>query len=156
MQVYVLRIAKSKAYIEKAKISEEDVQEQNTNNFLDYCIEDPLKDDIRDVLLESYDHKLFIPGNGDMSFKLVKDFRTVFGEIKLKVIKDLLEEMTPENYHTKQRLLRLAVTGEFILYINEQNTYNTIPLDEWIMTLAEEDVEYIIVQQFDAHIQTRV
>lgn len=152
MHVGVLRIAKSEVDIEKAKISEEDVQEQNTNNFFDYCIEEPLENDIRNVLLESYDHKLFIPGKEDMSFKLVKDFRTVFGEIKLKAIKSLLEEITPENYYSKQWLLELTITNEFTLYINEQKTYNTVPLDEWITTLAEEDVEYTIVQQFDAHI----
>ena len=152
MHVGVLRIAKSEVDIEKAKISEEDVQEQNINNFFDYCIEESLENDIRNVLLESYDHKLFVPGKEDMSFKLVKDFRTVFGEIKLKAIKSLLEEITPENYYSKQWLLELTITNEFTLYINEQNTYNTVPLDEWITTLAEEDVEYTIVQQFDAHI----
>ena len=152
MHVCVLRIAKSEADIENAKINEEDIQEQNTNNFLDYCSEEPLEDDIRNVLLESYDHKLFVPGKGDMSFKLVKDFRTVFGKIKLKAIKNLLEDMTPENFYTKQWLLRLTIINELTLYINEQKTYNTIPLDEWIVTLAEENVEYTIVQQFDAHL----
>ena len=152
MHIYVLRIAESGADIEKAKISEEVAQDQNRNGFIDYCVEEPLDDDIRNILLESYDHKLFVPGKGDMSFKLVKDFKTVFGEMKLKAIKALLEEMTPENYHTKQWLLEQAITNKWSLYINEQKTYSTIPLDEWVMTLAREDIEYTIVQQFDAHI----
>lgn len=152
MHVYVLRIAKSEADIEKAKISEETALEQNENHFLDYCTEEPLDDDIRDILLESYNHKLFVPGKENISFKLVKDFKTVFGEIKLKAIKDLLEETTPENYHTKQWLFSLAITNEFTLYINEHDKNCTVPLDEWIMTLAKEDIEYTIVQQFDAHL----
>ena len=152
MHIYVLRIAESDADIEKAKISEEVAQEQNRNGFLDYCAEEPLDDDILNILLESYDHKLFVPGKEDMSFRLVKSFKTVLGDIKLKGIKALLEEMTPENFHIKQWLLEQAISNKWSLYINEQKTYSTIPLDEWIMSLAREDVEYTIVQQFDAHI----
>ena len=152
MHIYVLRIAESGADIEKAKISEEVAQDQNRNGFIDYCAEEPLDDDIRNILLESYNHKLFIPGKGDKSFRLVEGFKAVLGEIKLNGIKALLEEMTPENYHIKQWLLEQAITNKWSLYINEQKTYCTIPLDEWVMTLAREDVEYTIVQQFDAHI----
>ena len=152
MHVYVLRIARSEADIEKAKISEETALEQNENHFLDYCAEEPLDDDIRDIILESYSNKLFVPGKENMSFKLVKDFKTVFGEMKLKKIKALLEEITPDNYHTKQWLLEQIITDRFTLYINEQKTDCTIPLDEWLMTLAKEDIEYTIVQQFDAHL----
>ena len=152
MHIYVLKIAESGADIEKAKISEEVVQDQNRNGFLDYCAEEFLDDNIRNILLESYNHKLFVPGKEDKSFKLVKDFKTVFGEMKLNGIKTLLEEMTPESYHTKQWLLEQAITNKWSLYINEQKTYCTIPLDEWLMTLAREDVDYTIVQQFDAHI----
>ena len=152
MHIYVLRIAESGADMGKAKISGEVAQEQNRNGFLDYCEEEPLEDDARNMLLESYNHKLFIPGKNDKSFRLVKSFKTVFGEMKLKAIKALLEEMTPENYHTKQWLLEQAITNKWSLYINEQKTYCTIPLDEWVMTLAREAVEYTIVQQFDAHI----
>ena len=152
MHIYVLRIAESDADIEKAKISGEVAQDQNTNGFLDYCAEEPLEDDIRDTLLESYNHKLFVPGKADYSFRLVEGFKAVLGEIKLKGIKALLEEMTPDNYHTKKWLLEQAITDKWDLYINEQKTYCTIPLDEWVMSLAREDVEYTIVQQFDAHI----
>lgn len=152
MHIYVLRIAESGADIEKAKISEEVAQEQNRNGFLDYCAEEPLDDDILNILLESYNHKLFIPGKDDKSFRLVKSFKTVLGDIKLKGIKALLEEMTPENFHIKQWLLEQAISNKWSLYINEQKTYSTIPLDEWIMSLAREDVEYTIVQQFDSHI----
>ena len=152
MHIYVLRIAESGTDMEKAKISGEVAQEQNRNSFLDYCEEEPLEDDARNMLLESYNHKLFIPGKDDKSFRLVKSFKTVLGDIKLKGIKALLEEMTPENFHIKQWLLEQAISNKWSLYINEQKTYSTIPLDEWIMSLAREDVEYTIVQQFDAHI----
>lgn len=152
MHIYVLRIAESGADMEKAKISCEVAQEQNRNGFLDYCEEEPLEDDTRNMLLESYNHKLFIPGKDDKSFRLVKGFKAVLGDIKLQGIKALLEEMTPENFHIKQWLLEQAISNKWSLYVNEQKTYSTIPLDEWIMSLAREDVEYTIVQQFDAHI----
>ena len=111
MHIYVLRIAESGADMGKAKISGEVAQEQNRNGFLDYCEEEPLEDDARNMLLESYNHKLFIPGKDDKSFRLVKSFKTVLGDIKLKGIKALLEEMTPENFHIKIGSPRIALSS---------------------------------------------
>ena len=71
-------------------------------------------------------------------------------ENKIKKINDFIKQIDSSNFKYRYHILENMAIEKFDTYIVEDNIL--YPLDEWILSEAEEDAMYQIVRVLDAHL----